>query len=84
MMRAMNTHRPMIDALESRWMMSATLATSADPDEGGEVTAAQYATASPTTSADPDEGGEITAATTTTTTTLARPLTYKLVYNRAS
>ena len=49
----------MIDSLESRILMSATL-TSADPDGGGEVTTALYASATPTTSADPDEGGEVT------------------------
>ena len=54
----MNIARNMIDSLESRTLMSATL-TSADPDEGGEVSTAIYASPT-TTSADPDEGGEIT------------------------
>jgi len=50
----------MMDDLESRTLLSATL-TSADPDEGGEIATAIYAPAGPTTSADPDEGGEVTA-----------------------
>ena len=67
-------------------MLSATLTTSADPDEGGEAPVARYA--SLTTSADPDEGGEADpdegGEVTSTSPTLSRPLTYKLVYNRAS
>ena len=87
-MGRMNTRPSMIDVLESRRMMSATLATAADPDEGGEAPVAQYATLTTTTSADPDEGGEADpdegGEVTATSPTYSRPLTYKLVYTRAS
>jgi hypothetical protein len=73
----------MIDDLEPRTLMSATLA-SADPDEGGEIAVIVYSSRTTTTSADldeggeadPDEGGEIAARKTRTPSSFVITKTY--------
>jgi hypothetical protein len=68
----------MIDALETRTLLSATLC-SADPDAGGEAPVALHASMTTTTTADPDEGGEADPDEGGEVTTKATPTPMKVM-----